>query len=84
MATTRHYGYALLAVFEGGLNLALSLWWVRHWELAGVIGATIAARLATNGWYMPVAALSVIGMNGGEFIRAVLQTGSESIASESA
>jgi O-antigen/teichoic acid export membrane protein len=84
MATSRHYGYAALAIAEGVLNLALSLWWVRYWGLAGVIGATIAARLLTNGWYMPTAALKAIGMNGAEFTRAIAQPGSGSIAHESA
>ncbi len=84
MATTRHYGYATLAVVEGALNLGLSLWWVRYWGLAGVIGATVAARLLTNGWYMPVAALRTIGMSGSEFLRALMQTGNGAIANESA
>jgi hypothetical protein len=84
MATSRHYGYAALAMAEGVLNLALSLWWVRYWGLAGVIGGTIAARLLTNGWYMPVAALGAIGMSGSEFTRAIAQPGWGSIARESA
>jgi len=83
MATTRHYGYAALAAVEGVLNLGLSLWWVRYWGLSGVIGATVAARLLTNGWYMPVAALRTIGMNGGEFLRALVQIGNGVIANES-
>ncbi len=84
MATSRHYGYAALAMAEGVLNLAFSLWWVRYWGLAGVIGGTIAARLLTNGWYMPVAALGAIGMSGSEFTRAIAQPGWGSIARESA
>ncbi|MGC1677205.1 MAG: oligosaccharide flippase family protein [Candidatus Binataceae bacterium] len=84
MATTRHYGYAALAAVEGALNLGLSLWWVRYWGLAGVIGATVAARLLTNGWYLPVAALRTIGMSGSEFLRALVQTGEGAIANESA
>jgi hypothetical protein len=56
MATTRHYGYAACALIEGALNLGLSLWWVHVFGLAGVIAATVVARLATNGWYMIVAA----------------------------
>jgi O-antigen/teichoic acid export membrane protein len=83
MATTRHYGYAVLAAVEGVLNLGLSLWWVRYWGLAGVIGATVTARLLTNGWYMPVAALRTIGMSGNEFLRALVQTGNGAIANES-
>ncbi|MGH7782132.1 MAG: lipopolysaccharide biosynthesis protein [Candidatus Binataceae bacterium] len=69
MATTRHYVYAALAVFEGGLNLVLSLWWVRHWGLAGVIGGTLAARMLTNGWYLPAAALSTLEIPPGRAAR---------------
>ncbi|MGH9577457.1 MAG: lipopolysaccharide biosynthesis protein, partial [Terriglobales bacterium] len=46
-ATTRHYAWSVLMVFEGLLNLALSLWWVRHWGLTGVIAATVTAALLT-------------------------------------
>ncbi len=71
MATTRHYGYALLAVTEGVLNLALSLLWVRRWGLPGVIGATIVARMITNGWYMPFASMRTIAMPFKETLRAL-------------
>ncbi|MGH7949880.1 MAG: lipopolysaccharide biosynthesis protein [Candidatus Binataceae bacterium] len=60
-ATTRHYAWSALAVFEGILNLALSLWWVRHWGLAGVIAATVTASLLTNAWYLPFAGLRALG-----------------------
>lgn len=56
-ATTRHYAWSALCVVEGVLNLTLSLWWVRRFGLAGVIGGTIAASLLTNAWYIPYAAL---------------------------
>ncbi len=59
-ATTRHYGFATLVIVEGALNLALSLWWVRYWGVAGVIGATVAASIVTNAWYLPLAACRVV------------------------
>lgn len=59
-ATTRHYRWAAMTIFEGALNLALSLWAVRHFGLAGVIGATIAASLLTNFWYIPASAASML------------------------
>jgi len=68
MATSRHYGYATWAIFEGLLNLVLSLWWVHLWGMPGVIAGTLAARLLTNGWYMPTAALRVIGLSYGDFL----------------
>lgn len=52
MGTTRHRGYAIMALFEGFLNLSLSLWWVHIWGVAGVAAATLTARLATNGWFI--------------------------------
>ncbi|HUY27895.1 MAG TPA: hypothetical protein VMV27_10790 [Candidatus Binataceae bacterium] len=84
MATTHHYGYAALAMVEAALNLALSLWWVRHFGTAGVVAATVTARLVTNGWYLPAAALRAIGMSGREFTRAIAHPGWGSIAHESA
>lgn len=62
MATSQHKGYAFVALFEAVLNLMLSIFWIRHWGTAGVIAATITARVLTNGWYMPfkVARLLVI------------------------
>ncbi len=60
MATTRHYGYAAAAIGEGILNLGLSLWWIHLFGLPGVIAGTVVARLLTNGWYMPVAALRTL------------------------
>ena len=59
-ATTRHYRWAAMTIFEGVLNLALSLWGVRHFGLAGVIGATIAASLLTNFWYIPASAAALL------------------------
>ncbi|HVC44915.1 MAG TPA: hypothetical protein VND20_08870 [Candidatus Binataceae bacterium] len=61
-ATTRHYWWAALTIAEGLLNLALSLWWVRYWGLAGVIAATIASSLVTNGWYITVGAMRTLGL----------------------
>jgi O-antigen/teichoic acid export membrane protein len=71
MATTRHYGYAAVAVAEGLLNLVLSLWWVHYWGLAGVIAGTVAARIATNGWYLPFAAARTLELPIGDLLRTV-------------
>jgi O-antigen/teichoic acid export membrane protein len=71
MATSNHYGYAIWAITEGILNLILSLWWVRVWGLPGVIAGTVAARLLTNGWYMPAAAMRAIGLAGSSFCRSI-------------
>ncbi|MFZ0890313.1 MAG: lipopolysaccharide biosynthesis protein [Candidatus Binataceae bacterium] len=59
-ATTQHYAWSALTVFEGILNLALSLWWVRIWGLPGVIGATVAASMLTNFWYLPYRAIRAL------------------------
>ncbi|HTW88979.1 MAG TPA: lipopolysaccharide biosynthesis protein [Candidatus Binataceae bacterium] len=60
-ATSRHYIWATIALVEGGLNLGLSIWWAHRWGLAGVIGASIVARLVTNAWYLPLAASLTVG-----------------------
>jgi O-antigen/teichoic acid export membrane protein len=59
-ATTRHYRWAAITMFEGVLNLVLSLWAVRHFGLAGVIGGTIVASVLTNFWYIPASAASML------------------------
>ncbi len=60
-ATSRHYLWATIALVEGGLNLGLSIWWAHQWGLAGVIAASIVARLLTNAWYLPIAASLTVG-----------------------
>jgi O-antigen/teichoic acid export membrane protein len=60
VATTQHYGTAAIHSVESLLNLALSLWWVHVWGLAGVIGATLVARIATTGWFMPLKAMWIM------------------------
>ncbi len=60
VATTRHYGAAAIHWLDSILNLALSLWWVRRWGLAGVIAGTVAGRCATSAWYLFAAALGVL------------------------
>jgi hypothetical protein len=62
MGTTRHVGYAKMAVFEGIINVTLSIWWINIWGVAGVAAATIAARLITNGWYMFYRAHAITGI----------------------
>ena len=52
MGTTQHKAYAIMAVFEGILNISLSLWWIHIWESLVLQPATLTARLATNGWFM--------------------------------
>jgi len=52
IGTTQHRGYAIMAVFEGILNMLLSLWWIQIWGVVGVAAATLTARLITNGWYV--------------------------------
>jgi len=84
MGTSRHYVYARLAVLEGVLNLALSLWWVRIWGLPGVIAGTVAARLLTNGWYIPLAATRVTGLGVRNFVRGVARTAAASLVAAGA
>jgi O-antigen/teichoic acid export membrane protein len=60
-ATSRHYLWATIALGEGLLNLSLSIWWAHRWGLAGVIAASIVARLLTNAWYLPIAASLTVG-----------------------
>jgi O-antigen/teichoic acid export membrane protein len=62
-ATTRHYVWALMAIGEGVLNLGLSLWWVRYFGLAGVIGATVTASVLLTFWYLPYAAFRTLNIS---------------------
>lgn len=52
VGTSRHKLYALTTVFEGLLNLTLSIYLVQLWGVAGVIVATIIARGGISFWYM--------------------------------
>jgi O-antigen/teichoic acid export membrane protein len=70
-ATTRHYVWAGVTIFEGLLNLALSLWWVRYWGLAGVIGATVFTSIVTNTWYLPYGALRTLGLSPARLMREI-------------
>jgi O-antigen/teichoic acid export membrane protein len=70
-ATTQHYAWSALTVCEGILNLALSLWWVRIWGLSGVIGATVAASLLTNFWYLPYRAMQALEIPIGTAVREI-------------
>lgn len=40
-------------MFSAGLNIALSIWWVQPWGIAGVLAATIVSRLLTTWWFDP-------------------------------
>jgi O-antigen/teichoic acid export membrane protein len=71
-ATTRHYRWAVMTIVEGLLNLALSLWGVHRYGLAGVIGGTVAASIVTNAWYIPAATASVLGISRREAARGLL------------
>ncbi|MFH1702692.1 MAG: oligosaccharide flippase family protein [Nitrospirota bacterium] len=64
MGTTQHRGYAKMAVFEGVINVLLSLWWIHIWGVAGVAAATLTVRLATNGWFMfyRASVITAVGM----------------------
>jgi O-antigen/teichoic acid export membrane protein len=62
-ATTRHYVWSLMSLAEGVLNLALSLWWVRHFGLAGVIAGTVVASALMTFWYLPYAALKTLELS---------------------
>jgi O-antigen/teichoic acid export membrane protein len=63
VATTQHYRTAALHFVESLLNLALSVWWVRSWGLSGVIAGTVAARIVTTGWYVPMTAAWIMGLH---------------------
>ncbi len=62
-STSRHQRWAAISLVEGGLNLGLSIWWAHRWGLAGVIGASVVARLVTNAWYLPLAASLAVGVS---------------------
>lgn len=73
VGTTQHRGYAIMAVFEGIINVLLSIWWIYIWGVAGVAAATLTARLATNGWFMFYRAHVITGVGTRVFIKEILQ-----------
>jgi len=62
IGTTQHKSYAIVAVIEGIINIALSIWWIHIWGVVGVAVATLIARLSTNGWYMFYQAYPITGI----------------------
>jgi O-antigen/teichoic acid export membrane protein len=79
VSTTHHYGTAAVHVFESALNLVLSLWWVKYWGLTGVIAGTVAARLVSTGWYIPMATIRVLGMKLHDFAGPVVRGGAVAV-----
>jgi O-antigen/teichoic acid export membrane protein len=71
VATTRHYGAALMHGVESGLNLLLSLWWVQVFGLSGVIAGTVVARLVTTAWYIPRSALITLDLPSRRAVRVL-------------
>jgi O-antigen/teichoic acid export membrane protein len=63
VASTNHYGTAVMHTVESLLNLGLSVWWVRRFGLPGVIAGTVVARLVTTGWYIPIVASRLIDID---------------------
>ncbi|UNL46188.1 transporter [Lactobacillus amylovorus] len=43
-----------IMVLTAIINLGLSIWWGIMWGVAGIIGASVVARLLTYVWYEPV------------------------------
>lgn len=62
-ATTRHYVWSFISIAEGVLNLVLSLWMVRRFGLAGVVGGTVIASTLLTLWYLPYAAFRTLGIS---------------------
>jgi hypothetical protein len=51
-----------VAIVECIVNLALSIWLVRRWGIAGVIAGSVFAHLLTNAWYMQYGAIQVLNI----------------------
>ncbi len=73
MGTTKHIGYAKMAVFEGVVNILLSIWWIHIWGITGVAAATLVARIATNGWFMFYRAYLITAVGIRMFITEILK-----------
>jgi O-antigen/teichoic acid export membrane protein len=84
VASTQHYGTAVLHVFESALNLVLSLWWVHRWGLSGVIAGTVVARLLTTAWYIPLAALEALEIRAKVAVRRLWPTVTLALGSSAA
>ncbi len=62
IGTGRIHGVVWMSIVEAALNLALSIWWVRLYGIAGVAAATIVAGLATSAWYVTRTVASALGI----------------------
>ena len=74
VGTSRHRLYALTTVFEGLLNLSLSIYLVQFWGVAGVILATILARGGVSFWYMLWQAGSITEIGLYSVVKATITT----------
>jgi O-antigen/teichoic acid export membrane protein len=70
--TLQHQQYAVMALIEAVLNVALSIWWVSIFGVAGVIAATVVARLFTNAWFLVRVANRAAGVTTGVFLQILL------------
>jgi O-antigen/teichoic acid export membrane protein len=52
IGTGRIRGVVIMSALEAALNLALSIWWVRRFGVAGVAAATLVAGVTTSAWYV--------------------------------
>jgi O-antigen/teichoic acid export membrane protein len=71
IATSRHAVYAYVSLFEGILNLGISLLLVQHLNLLGVAIGTLSAHLATSAWFVPWTVTRTLGLGAGRVTREV-------------
>jgi O-antigen/teichoic acid export membrane protein len=77
-ATMKHYGLTAVAIVECIINLALSIWLVQRWGIAGVIAGSVFAHLLTNAWYMQYGAIQVLDI---PFLRIANEIGPAALLS---
>ena len=63
IGTSKHKTYALVTVIEGIINVVLSIFWVQIWGVAGVISATIFARVSSSFWFMIRKSAEITGVS---------------------
>lgn len=78
---SRHRGVVMLALLNAGLNLALSLWWVRPYGLPGVALGTAVPLVLIGGVATAVFAVRALGLSPWRYLwEGMLQPGLTSLA----
>jgi O-antigen/teichoic acid export membrane protein len=72
LSRSRQRELAALTLIEGAMNLALSIYWARHWGLLGVALGTAAPMVVFRMFVQPWRALRALELGAGRYFREAL------------